>query len=198
MSCNRPCGMVLAGPPHEHERRGDDLTEALLPRRVGVGQLVPYGREHGLVVVDRPVGRHVGARRSRERRRGLHQHQPLHPVRVRLREQMGDDAAHAVADQADPVELARVEEAEEVVEHQLEVVLVGPVALAVTAQVEGVHPPFLTEQTPGRLPARGGIAEAVQQHDGRAERVAPGPVRQTYVADIHNRLIIHTHDATAE
>lgn len=190
--------MVLAGPPHEHQRRGHDLAETLGPGRVGVGQLGAYGSEHGLVVVDRTFGRYAGARGSGERRRGLHQHQPLHPVRMRLGEEMGDDASHAVADQTDAVEFARVEEAEEVVEHQLEVVLVGPVAFAVTPQVEGVHPPFLTEQTPGRLPARGGIAEVVQQHDGRAERVAPGPVRQTYIADIHNRLIIHTPDATAE
>ncbi len=159
--------------------------------RAGVGELVPYGGDRVLVVVHRALGAAGRARVAGERGRGLHQHQPLHPVGVLLGHQPGDDAAHAVADEPDPVQLQFVEEAHDVLGHQLQVVVVGPVALAVAAQVQGVDPPLLAEQGPGRLPVRGRTAEAVQQHDGRAERVAPGAVREAHIADIHNRLIFH-------
>lgn len=158
-------------PTRDHQRRSDDLAELLRPPGIGVGDLGPDLVHGVLVVVHRPAGRAFGGRLSRERRRGLNQHQPLHAVRVLLREEVGNHPAHRVADHTDPVELTGVEELQDVVPHLLEAVLVGPVALAVPAQVDGVHPPLLAEQGGHRLPAQGRAAEAVQEDDGRAEGV---------------------------
>ncbi len=94
-------------------------------------------------------------------------------------------------DQVHAVEPQRVQEPGHVGPHEFERVRARPVASAVTAQVEGVHPPVAGEGGRHRGPVGGALAERVQQDERRGVRGPGHPVGQPDAAHVDRVMINH-------
>jgi hypothetical protein len=107
------------------------------------------------------------------------------PVGMGGREEVGVVAAHRQAHQDDPVQAERVEEAEDISDHQPAAVFGRPVGVAVTALVERQDPVPVVEGSGRVVPRVGVAAEPVEHHQRRG---VPAPVevveRQTVEVDL--------------
>ena len=126
-------------------------------------------------------------------RRNVHHHQALHPLWRIQCEAHGCLAAHAVADDGGGIDIMAVQKCAHVVRHGWIAHAFHVGGFTVVAQVQGEDPVLLGEAARDAAPVAAGTQQAVENHDGRAGRLAMRLVAQR---DAHGQAACYLRRGT--
>jgi len=176
------------------QRRCRDPGESIPPGRVGLVDLAD-NRRHNVPVEGQESRRALrDGTLPRERRRRVLKDQSLDPAGLLLGNQVGHHPTHRMPDQRDRVQGKLVEDANDVITHQLERIRARAVAFPVPTQVDGHYPEERRELGRHDVPGPARLAEGVQQHHRRCVGRPLDVARQPDIVDLDIKVLAHPGD----